>query len=473
MWNLLLLFLCTAAASATTAPPCFGFLTSFAGLFSGSQYTSTTQSVYGSELALIFIAEGLARESGQTDVDSGNATVLVFVELNVDEVVRGVRYLHSSRVHESPSLLGHCETPGQYTALVVSRYLNVFLDHNLPALSPRVLLWLHDTTPIPYHTACSDSECISASLPNSGFTLLHSLLPSLHSLVTVGHYQKRTLVEEYGFPADRVAVLPNGLAPDALVDDVATVLSDSGRIPNSFIFSSSPVRQLDLLLGLWPDILEVLPDATLRIFYTRIPDHLASAVESMPSVTVVGKVSHTELLAEFRRTMFWLYPAKWCETCCSTAFETAVSGVIQMTSSTCALRENVRGVVIPGTPGDGSWSRHALQVIRALGDDPALRDVVRQRQYEFARQQLWSSRARVWYEMLTAPDTRYNRTSSAYLDWSHDHWLSVPVDLTNRANWPFCYDWTLGEQHDFVDMVGERWSYRPPGFEDSEGADTQ
>lgn len=143
------------------------------------------------------------------------------------------------------------------------------------------------------------------------------------------------------------------------------------RNPKRIIYSSSPDRGLDTLIGLWPRILAEEPEAELSIFYGienlcrtyEIRGQADAAVrtravlehiKTLPRVTYRGMVSGRELAKEMLASGVWAYPTWFTETSCITAMEAQAAGLYCVATPIAALPETVgeRGTLIPGVTQD-------------------------------------------------------------------------------------------------------------------------
>ena len=185
-------------------------------------------------------------------------------------------------------------------------------------------------------------------------------------IVCVGDWQMDMMHKAHGVPLEQMEVIGNFLLPEHfLVDDAPK------REPHHFIYASSPDRGLINLLKLWPQVLEMYPDATLDIFYGwRGMNKLGSGVLSgdawvarfenvrrqyeelryQSGIRERGMVSHAEIAREFMRASAWTYPTDFTETFCSNAVKARAAGCVPVTTGLAALNETAvcdQSIVIP------------------------------------------------------------------------------------------------------------------------------
>jgi glycosyltransferase involved in cell wall biosynthesis len=118
------------------------------------------------------------------------------------------------------------------------------------------------------------------------------------------------------------------------------------------------------LEGIWPKVLEAVPDAELHIYYgwnsfDKVAEHfpylkpfrgkLNELLLQSKNVTQHGRIPQDRLAAEFLKSDIWLYPTYFPETYCITAVEAQLAGCIPVTTQLAALRETCRsGIFING-----------------------------------------------------------------------------------------------------------------------------
>jgi glycosyltransferase involved in cell wall biosynthesis len=180
------------------------------------------------------------------------------------------------------------------------------------------------------------------------------------------------------------------------------------KVAHSFIYSSFPDRGLVHLLEMWPRILQIWPDATLRIFCNLQHEHVRRVQPAMmaridallsaalPGVVVEGWVSKKELAAAYGEAEYWLYPCIFDETFCLTALEALASGCVCIAPPKAALQHFPLEFVDFGG-GDASssdWQEHALWVLRSfhmvqLGDDVSVKNIAL-RGVQYAQERSWN-----------------------------------------------------------------------------------
>lgn len=118
---------------------------------------------------------------------------------------------------------------------------------------------------------------------------------------------------------------------------------------------SSYDRGLDTLLGIWPKVLEKVPDATLDVYYgwdtfrkfhSKNPERMKWQWQMIRKFNELGieehgRVSHTELATVMKATQVWAYPTSFAEISCITAMKAQAAGMQVVTSGYAALQETI------------------------------------------------------------------------------------------------------------------------------------
>lgn len=187
----------------------------------------------------------------------------------------------------------------------------------------------------------------------------------------------------------------NGIEPKFYADEPGWI---HAKKPHSFIWSSSPDRGLDHLLGMWAEIRDMWPDATLDIYYgwdnvdalmgparpwLRPFKERVQRMSKQDGVTWHGRIGQRQLAQEMLKHQFWLYPSSlpielgsepWNETFCITALEAQLAGVIPVMPRHGALPERFYYGVLEDD--SSRWVDH-LEVLDTWGPVPLLwRDTI-------------------------------------------------------------------------------------------------
>eukprot|EP01039_Chlorochromonas_danica_P004527 gene4527-4965_t len=151
-----------------------------------------------------------------------------------------------------------------------------------------------------------------------------------------------------------ITILPNGAYDytEHLVSSSPALVKSTmmANQPHRFIYTSSPLRGLHLLLHLWPTIRAEIPTAEIHVYFgitdvvmqalananprmTR--EELARYFEDLlnqPGVVYHGMRGYAELALGYQQAGFFLYPSIYFETGCIAALKAMLHGAIPITS---------------------------------------------------------------------------------------------------------------------------------------------
>jgi glycosyltransferase involved in cell wall biosynthesis len=242
------------------------------------------------------------------------------------------------------------------------------------------------------------------------------------AIVPISNWHRTHLHNLYGIPVDKMVVIPNGidlsLYPEARSDD-----------GHKFIWSSSPDRGLETLLALWPSLRQMMPDATLEVFYgwnyidkilAQNPGHyIANLKETIlnqweslgaeeAGLVWMGR-QPPEVLAKHQLTAdIWAYPTNFMETYCLTAVQAQAAGCLPITTDLAALKDNVasRHLRLSGWPRNSDYQTRFLRMMGAIFEDsePAAlqRAQFRREGRAFAETQSVDASYEKWNELIRA-----------------------------------------------------------------------
>ena len=224
---------------------------------------------------------------------------------------------------------------------------------------------------------------------------------------------------------NKFTVIPNGINLDRFKVDRS---NDPSGDPK-FIWSSSPDRGLDVLLGLWPTIKSNFSNAELHIYYGwNMIDKIINSLRNRGAVgsyleymkgQILGKihelgneeagifshgrVNQKELSEAMYGVNYWGYPSEFCETFCITAIENQAAGVIPVASKLAALNETVavKDLLVEGWPHNldyqNRWLALLFELIEIEGDK---RIEIREIGRNFALQYSWESAYSKWNNLF-------------------------------------------------------------------------
>lgn len=271
----------------------------------------------GSETAVIRVAEELAKLGHQ---------VTVYCDTDSPGYFNYVRYREQEKFH--PSIRADLFIAWRAPELAD---LNVNARHKV--------LWMHDT--------------------DAGDRLTATRAAAFDKIQVLTEWHKTHMIQMYDFLRDeQFIVLGNGV-------DLERFEGTEEREPHRVVYASSPDRGLDFILeGIWPRVIEAVPDAELHVYYgwtsfdkaaeqfPQLRDFKSKILDLLNKTRNVvqhGRINQKQLAREFMKSSFWLYPTHFSETYCITAVEAQLAGCIPVTNHLAALSETAKsGIFIDG-----------------------------------------------------------------------------------------------------------------------------
>ncbi len=291
--------------------------------------------IAGSETAVINMAK---------EIKNMNCNVHVFCNADKEGLFDMVSYHSNKKVSEMIDII-KTETGKDIDYFISSRNLDPFLGGRPPA--KKTILWVHDM-PDPSQ--------------DPGASRLKQALPNIDQLFFVSNYQAQEYQHFYNdmIPQDKVYITRNGL-------DVSRFKKNKKKIKGKCIYTTTPFRGLDILLGLWPRIQAKVPYATLDI-YSGMSIYNMNEYEETQKVFDYGKqiidkykynitfhqpVKQDKLAEIMEEAELMLYPNHFKETSCITIMEAMEARTPVITSNLGAIPETLginNGILIDGDP---------------------------------------------------------------------------------------------------------------------------
>lgn len=168
---------------------------------------------------------------------------------------------------------------------------------------------------------------------------------------------------------------------------------------NSFIYSSFPNRGLSVLLKMWKNITDCLPDATLNVYCNLeqqwvnqvAPDEMKYIKENINQngITLHGWVSKETLNLAYNKSEYWLYPCIFEETFCLTAMEAAINKTFTISVNLAGLSETIgdRGLIIQGDPQTEEWQNECIKKLKMLNQ--SFKESCIEQNYQWASERSW------------------------------------------------------------------------------------
>ena len=186
----------------------------------------TEKSLGGSEKAVIYLSRCLPK----------NYEIYIAGD-QLEEEIDNIKYVHHNNLQK---LLND----NKFHSIIVSRYVSFFEKYNNYKCY-KLVLSAHDT-------------CFLHD--NNEIIKKHNKY--IDHVVCLTEWHKNIFTEKYDYLKDKFKVINNGVN---ILDINNQTISDNIKIKNKFVWTSVSSRGLLILLKLWPELLEKIPDASLDI----------------------------------------------------------------------------------------------------------------------------------------------------------------------------------------------------------------
>ena len=275
-----------------------------------------------------------------------------------------------------------------FHTVIVSRYIS-FYEMFRECSFYQSYIWAHDTLLLPYGCNLNETQ------------ILTKWDDYISGCICLTRWHKDEFIVKYPALTNKIKIINNGLDLGSFFTNET---NETKKQANKFIYSSRPERGVDILLGLWPQILDVLPDAELVISnYGVEPDPvIMDIIKKYDSIRYLGKLNTTLLYAEMQTAEYWLYPTHWPETSCITALEMLMSEVICLYYPVAGLPFTIDKYGIQVKSGN------EIETIVNLTTEA--KSLLRENGKAYAETCSWSNRAEEWCKTLLL-DKDINKTN--------------------------------------------------------------
>ena len=287
----------------------------------------------------------------------------------LNETFDNIHYIH---LNELPILLNYIPIH----TVIVSRYIS-FYEMFKECSFYQSFIWAHDVLLLPYGCSLTETQILS------------KWDKYINKCVCLTEWHRNLFSEKYPTLKDKITLINNGIDLNSF-----NVIETNKKIKNKFIYSSRPDRGLNILLKLWPSILEKIPDATLVVSsYGTFPSNdeekiLKNIIDISDSIKFLGKLNTDQLYSEMETSEYWLYPTHWPETSCITALEMLMSEVICLYYPVAGLTYTMDKYGIQIIPNS------EIDTIVSLTDEQ--KETLRKNGREYAEQCSWENRLKIW-----------------------------------------------------------------------------
>lgn len=291
----------------------------------------------GSEEATIYLGRGLAERGHKVEVLNSYPHTCY---------VEGVKWRNVSTLKGSE----------RFETLVLWRIPHFIEQYSLKA--DRMYLWLHDVPQREWFTEKRVSQ--------------------IDGFIVLSKYHRSLLPE--GIDETKIFYSQNGV-------DLRQFEQEVERDPKKVIYTSSYDRGLEHLLEIWKEVIEVVPDAKLKIAYgwgtydklRTDPKHREWKSKMMELMTQkgveeVGRIDQVSLARELLGAGVFAYPCHFEEISCISAMKAQVAGCIPLTTNYAALAEtNLFEGKVSGNPREDEGVRKVFKekLIEVLKNPPS------------------------------------------------------------------------------------------------------
>jgi glycosyltransferase involved in cell wall biosynthesis len=164
-----------------------------------------------------------------------------------------------------------------------------------------------------------------------------------HILVFVSNWQMQNFINYYKIPWSRCIVIENSIIP---INDV-NFNKPTDKI--KLIYTSTPHRGLNVLLSVFPNLLEKYPNLELDVFSSfklygwdqrdKEFETLFDFCRNHPNINYHGSQPNDVVREALRNSHIFAYPSIWQETSCLCLIEAMSAGLICVHSNLGALYE--------------------------------------------------------------------------------------------------------------------------------------
>ena len=290
-----------------------------------------------------------------------------------------------------------------FHTVIVSRYIS-FYEMFKECSFYQSYIWAHDTQLLPYGCNLNETQ------------ILTKWANYITGCICLTQWHKDQFIAKYPELTNKISLINNGLDLDSFLN------TNKKKQFNKFIYSSRPERGLDILLGLWPQILDALPDAELVISNYGIEPEpaLMNIIKKYDSIRYLGKLNTQQLYAEMNTSEYWLYPTHWPETSCITALEMLMSEVICLYYPVAGLPYTMNKYGIQVKSGN--------EIETLINLTTEAKSLLRENGRIYAETCSWTKRAEEWSNILRLQDC--NSSSS----FSHNEEPDDPIITATLQN---------------------------------------
>lgn len=331
--------------------------------------------VGGAETAVIHIAKHLAKDFN----------VIVFGNVAKPGCYDGVRYFNMSD--------GEFLRKFKTDLLVMVRNTQMIANFNFKKEYDvdQIALWTHDIVESP------------------AFEYLNEAAPYIDKIIVLSEWHKQNIMEKFpDINEDKFVIIRNAVTGGLFNPKIL-----STKMPPKMIYSSTPFRGLDVLLEVFPEIKDQVPDAELHVYsslkvygseYAGTDNkfkHLYDIAKNTNGIFYHGSVLQEELSEAVRNSRLFAYPNHYPESSCISIMENVQAGVPVLTSRLAAIPETLPkrcGVLLHPPSTDVRYKDDFVKEAVSILTDESKYLTMRKEclRYKFS----WADRAKEWKDLF-------------------------------------------------------------------------
>lgn len=326
----------------------------------------------------------------------------IFISGHVkNETIDNIQYIHLDQLTKLMDI-----TP--FHSVIVSRYIG-FYEMFKTCSFYQSFIWAHDTLLLPYGSSLNETQ------------ILKKWNNYISGCVCLTEWHKNLFSDKYPELKNKISLINNGLDIESF-----STIDTNKKIKNKFIYTSRPDRGLNILLKLWPQIIEKIPDATLTISnYGSFPSNpeevaMKTVIDVTHSIHYLGKLNVEQLYNEMASSEYWLYPTHWPETSCITALEMLMSEVICLYYPVAGLVDTIDKY--------GTQIKPSLEIETIVSLTDFKKETLRKNGREYAETCSWQNRFNKWLRVLKLNKPKW------YFYCSHSFETKMVQQYINNLN---------------------------------------
>lgn len=344
--------------------------------FNGKNYQE--KNVYGSEIASVKLCEEFVDEyeififnNCIEEIKYNNIQYLNYLNLN--------RFLEFNKVEH----------------FIISRFTHSFLLFNFNNVKNLHFL-MHDSR-------CHES-LFGKTLPKYGIPLFLNNIERINNIIFVSEWQKNNflnILENLKYkniiPESKMHIIPNGINIKYF-KNINYEQKDKLR----FIYHSDPSRGLMKLINILIKLKKIYDNVKLDIYFSHIADkNISLLIEKYDFITFHGKLSNDEVIAELKKTSFWIYPnINMHETFCIAALEAMAAGNIILGLNDYGSGELIKKSGNYVINKDADEEEYVKLVQKLINDNKSELIFKQKSSNTFALKYNWSSIANIWIDKI-------------------------------------------------------------------------